>query len=58
MFVESLTHNTTDVMHSYLGLAALSLFGEAEIKSIDPALCLSKNALANLHRVSWRQHHS
>ena len=45
----------TDVMHSYLGLAALALFGEGGIKSLDPALCISRNAAANLRRVAWRQ---
>lgn len=44
-----------DVMHAYLGLAALSLYGEEGIKSLDPALCISKSAAANLQRVVWRQ---
>ena len=43
-----------DVMHSYLGLAALALYGEADIKSLDPALCISRQAVANLQRVAWR----
>lgn len=43
-----------DVMHAYLGLAALSLYGEEGIKSLDPALCISKSAAANLQRVVWR----
>lgn len=44
-----------DVMHAYLGLAALSLFGEEGIKSLDPALCISRSAAANLQKVAWRQ---
>lgn len=44
-----------DVMHAYLGLAALSLFGEEGIKSLDPALCISRSAAANLQKVVWRQ---
>lgn len=30
-----------DIMHSYLGLAALACMGEPDLKSIDPALCFS-----------------
>lgn len=44
-----------DIMHSYLGLAALSLYGEEGIKSLDPALCISRNAAANLQHVAWRK---
>lgn len=44
-----------DVMHAYLGLAALSLYGEESIKSLDPALCISRSAAANLQNVVWRQ---
>lgn len=42
-------------MHSYLGLATLSLYGEAGVKSVDPALCISKSAAANIQNVVWRQ---
>lgn len=52
---KSSTDGETDVMHSYLGLAALALYGEAGVKNLDPALCISKNAAANLQRVAWRQ---
>ena len=47
----------TDVMHSYLGLAALALYetDDANIKSLDPALCISKNAVGNLQRVAWKK---
>lgn len=44
-----------DVLHSYLGLAALSLYGEAGIKSLDPALCISREAVANLQNTPWRR---
>ena len=30
-----------DIMHSYLGLAALAAMREPQLKSFDPALCLS-----------------
>ena len=52
--IGALADGDADVMHSYLGLAALSLYGEAGIKSLDPALCISKNAAANLEQVAWR----
>lgn len=47
-----------DVLHSYLGLAALSLYGESGIKSLDPALCISREAVANLQYVPWRRQNS
>jgi geranylgeranyl transferase type-1 subunit beta len=33
-----------DIYHSYLGLAALSVMGEADLKRLDPALCVSQEA--------------
>jgi len=33
-----------DIMHSYLGLAALACMREPDLKSIDPALCFSVSA--------------
>ncbi|KAH0363287.1 geranylgeranyl transferas-like protein type i beta subunit, partial [Aureobasidium melanogenum] len=43
-----------DVYHSYLGLATLSLFGEEELKPLDPGLCISKEAKGRL-RAIWKR---
>ncbi|EMR08854.1 hypothetical protein PNEG_02641 [Pneumocystis murina B123] len=37
-----------DVMHSYFGLAALSIFGEKNVQEIEPALGISKSSLQGL----------
>ncbi|KAI1907050.1 geranylgeranyl transferase type-1 subunit beta [Ophidiomyces ophidiicola] len=42
-----------DVLHSYLGLASLSLLGEPEIDRIDPAFCTSKRARQHLESLPW-----
>lgn len=44
-----------DVMHSYLGLAALALYGHDGIKEIDPALCISREAAARIERIDWQK---
>lgn len=44
-----------DVLHSYLGLAALAVSREGGIKGLDPALCISKDAAKNLEKVVWRR---
>ncbi|KAG5437522.1 hypothetical protein PCANB_000950 [Pneumocystis canis] len=38
-----------DVMHSYFGLAALSIFGDENLEEIDPALGVTKKSLENLN---------
>jgi len=45
-----------DVMHSYLGLAGLSLSGQVECSALDPALNISRRALEHLHKgtMYWR----
>ncbi|KAK3633937.1 geranylgeranyl transferase type-1 subunit beta [Elasticomyces elasticus] len=42
-----------DLLHSYLGLAALSLAGCGEIKAVDARMCLSKDACARLPAI-WQ----
>lgn len=41
-------HSLTDILHSYLGLAALAAMREAELRSIDPMLCMSVSAREGL----------
>ena len=43
-----------DILHSYLGLAALSLMGEPGVKSLDPCLCISNEAKERLGSLPWR----
>ena len=52
-----------DVMHSYLGLAALAVMRHPDLKSIDPMLCMSVSAKENFERETalgrslyWRDH--
>lgn len=33
-----------DILHSYLGLAALAAMRESELRTIDPMLCISISA--------------
>ncbi|KKZ58606.1 protein farnesyltransferase/geranylgeranyltransferase type-1 subunit alpha [[Emmonsia] crescens] len=42
-----------DILHSYLGLASLGLFDEAEIASVDPTFCTSKRARQHLESLPW-----
>ncbi|MCJ1253144.1 hypothetical protein MMC24_000951 [Lignoscripta atroalba] len=44
-----------DIMHSYLGLAALAIMKEPGLKSIDPALCISVSAREHLESLGWRK---
>lgn len=44
-----------DVMHSYLGLAALALYGRDGVKEIDPALCISRDAAKRIHEIARRR---
>ncbi|KAG5513921.1 hypothetical protein PMAC_000543 [Pneumocystis sp. 'macacae'] len=41
-----------DVMHSYFGLAALSIFGDEQLQEIHPAIGISKKSLQNLKVLS------
>jgi len=43
-----------DILHSYLGLAALAVMKEPDLRSIDPTLCLSMVARQHLERVPWK----
>jgi len=43
-----------DILHSYLGLVVLSIFGEAGLKDVDPALCISNRAREHLESLPWR----
>jgi prenyltransferase beta subunit len=40
-----------DIMHSYLGLAALATIGEEELPAFDPMFCISWKARQNMRRV-------
>lgn len=40
-----------DLYHSSLGLAALSLIGDSNVKDIDPGMCISKEAKARLQGI-------
>ncbi|QSS62259.1 geranylgeranyl transferase type I beta subunit [Histoplasma capsulatum] len=42
-----------DLLHSYLGLASLGLFGEAGIARVDPTFCTSKRARRHLESLPW-----
>lgn len=43
-----------DLYHSYLGLAALSLAGSEDVKTIDPAMCISIDAKRRLGDI-WKR---
>nr|POE63280.1 geranylgeranyl transferase type-1 subunit beta [Quercus suber] len=43
-----------DIYHSYLGLAALSLVGDKQVKELDGGMCLSKTARHRLTTL-WQQ---
>jgi prenyltransferase beta subunit len=45
----------TDIMHAYLGLAALATIGGSEdgLSEFDSMLCVSRKARGNLQRISW-----
>ncbi|KAI5795171.1 terpenoid cyclases/protein prenyltransferase alpha-alpha toroid [Geopyxis carbonaria] len=42
-----------DILHSYLGLAALALVREAGVNTLDPALCVSMQAKERLMALPW-----
>ena len=42
-----------DILHSYLGLAALSIINEPGLKKIDSALCISVDAKEHIMRMPW-----
>ncbi|KAA6416322.1 MAG: hypothetical protein FRX48_01042 [Lasallia pustulata] len=44
-----------DLLHSYMGLAALACMREPGLKRIDPALCLSVSAREHLEALPWRR---
>ncbi|OMP84149.1 Geranylgeranyl transferase type-1 subunit beta [Diplodia seriata] len=44
-----------DIYHSYLGLAALSLFGEPGVKPMRASACLSEQACQFLESLPWRK---
>ncbi|MCJ1405034.1 hypothetical protein MMC11_008260 [Xylographa trunciseda] len=44
-----------DILHSYLGLAALAAMKEPGLRSIDPTLCISVSAREHLESLPWRQ---
>ncbi|MCJ1386008.1 Geranylgeranyl transferase type-1 subunit beta [Xylographa soralifera] len=44
-----------DILHSYLGLAALAAMKEPGLRSIDPTLCISLSAREHLESMPWRQ---
>lgn len=41
-----------DILHSYLGLAALSILGHPEVRPINACLCVSQRSLDVLARRS------
>lgn len=43
-----------DVYHSSLGLAALSLMGDNDLKELDATMCISKEAKGRLKQI-WRK---
>lgn len=46
-----------DMLHSYLGLAALANLGveEESLEEIDPVLCISMRARRHLEALPWRR---
>ncbi|KAM5471275.1 geranylgeranyl transferase type-1 subunit beta [Microsporum audouinii] len=44
-----------DLLHSYLGLASLGLFGEQGLDAVDPMLCASRRVRRHLDSLSWKQ---
>ncbi|KAI5820804.1 terpenoid cyclases/protein prenyltransferase alpha-alpha toroid [Pyronema omphalodes] len=42
-----------DILHSFLGLAALALMREEGLNSLDPALCISMQAKERLMELDW-----
>ncbi|MCJ1373480.1 hypothetical protein MMC20_004708 [Loxospora ochrophaea] len=44
-----------DILHSSLGLAALSLMGSSGLKPVEPSLCISVEARERLEGLPWRK---
>jgi prenyltransferase beta subunit len=44
---------TADIMHAYLGLAALATVGEEELPAFDAMFCMSRKASENMKRIVW-----
>ncbi|KAF2015982.1 geranylgeranyl transferas-like protein type i beta subunit [Aaosphaeria arxii CBS 175.79] len=44
-----------DIYHAYLGLVILAIFGEAGLKNVDAALCISNRAIRHLESLAWRK---
>jgi geranylgeranyl transferase type-1 subunit beta len=44
-----------DLYHSYLGLAALSIMGDKQLKPVDSTACFSVNACRHLESLPWRK---
>jgi hypothetical protein len=42
-----------DILHSYLGLATLSLLKAPDLKTVDPSFCMSQDAVDNLKHSAW-----
>ena len=42
-----------DILHSYLGLAALAIMDEKGLKKIDSALCMSLDAKQRVMGLGW-----
>ena len=45
----------TDLLHSYLGLAALSTMREPDLKDVDSTLCISVDAKEWLEHGAWKE---
>jgi geranylgeranyl transferase type-1 subunit beta len=44
-----------DAYHSFLGTMVLSMFGEAGLQDVDPALCITNRAKRHLESLPWRR---
>ncbi|OCT54386.1 hypothetical protein CLCR_01002 [Cladophialophora carrionii] len=42
---------TTDLLHSYLGLATLAIYNEPGLKAFDPTFCMSVDAVERLNNL-------
>ena len=50
-----LPRDPPDILHSYLGLATLAMFGEEGLKSLHAPLCVSEDVKQSFGRLEWRQ---
>jgi len=44
-----------DIYHSYLGLAALSVMGDSDLKPINATACFSIDACKHIESLPWRK---